>query len=106
MAISDQEEVPIDDRTAVRPAPREQALIDRWIVEDQYRPGIADARIRNHWQHVWALVGHAKATVFDPERVAFDYDIPAEAVQAAFAFYARHRQIIDDRLRANAAEAG
>jgi uncharacterized protein (DUF433 family) len=104
MAISDQEEAPSDDGTTVRPAPREQALIDRWIVEDQYRPGIADVRIRNHWQHVWALVGHAKATDFDPAQVAFDYDIPSEAVEAAFAFYARHRQIIDDRLRANTAD--
>jgi len=77
------------------------ALIERYIEPDPNHPGKADARLRQYGVHVWALVGHAKATAGDLASVSRDYDLPVEAVEAAFAFYERHRAVIDDRLEAN-----
>jgi uncharacterized protein (DUF433 family) len=81
----------------------ERALIDRWIEINPHRLGKANARVREHGIPVWALVGHARAVGGDSGRVASDYALPREAVDAAFAFYRRHKAVIDDRLEANVA---
>ncbi|MGH2352853.1 MAG: DUF433 domain-containing protein [Chloroflexota bacterium] len=80
-----------------------QTLIDRWIESNPHKPGKANARVRNYGVSVWALIGHAQAISGDSAQVASDYDLPREAVEAAFAFYRRHKSIIDDRLAANVA---
>ncbi|MBI3972820.1 MAG: hypothetical protein HY332_16205 [Chloroflexi bacterium] len=81
----------------------DEALINQYIEESPYYPGKADARLREHGVPVWALIGHAQAINGDASQVAHDYDLPPEAVEAAFAFYRRYKAIIDDRLAANAA---
>ena len=78
-------------------------LIDRWIEPDRLRPGADEARLRQHGMHVWALVGHYQAIGGDAAQVARDYRLPVEAVEAALAYYQKHKCLIDARLAANAA---
>lgn len=50
---------------------------------------------------VWALVGYLRGAQGDILRVADDYDIPVEAVEAAIAYYHEHQILIDARRAAN-----
>jgi uncharacterized protein (DUF433 family) len=51
---------------------------------------------------VWAIVSYYRQAVHgDLDRVAHDYDIPREAVEAALAYYRMHRQAIDARILLN-----
>jgi uncharacterized protein (DUF433 family) len=70
---------------------------------DRYPGGRADARLRDTGVPVWALIGHLQAVGNDFDRVAADYDLPREAVDAALAFYRRHKDLIDARLALNTA---
>lgn len=78
-------------------------LIDRWIELDRRRPGPDEARLHQYGVHVWALVGHFQAIGGDAAQVARDYHVPVEAVEAALAYYQKHKCLIDARLAANAA---
>src|SRR2546425_908571 len=75
----------------------------RWIDPDSLNGSVAEARLRESLVPVWALVGHARGLNGDAERVAADYGVPVEAVQAALAYYKSYRAELDDRIRANAA---
>lgn len=63
--------------------------------------GVEDARLVKFGVPVWALVGHWEAVGRDIDRVAHDYDVPREAVEAALAYYDRHQPAIDARIAAN-----
>jgi uncharacterized protein (DUF433 family) len=76
------------------------ALIEQWIEPDPYRPGPANARLKKYAVHVWALIGYLPAVDNDIAVAAQDYDVPTEAVEAALAYYARHKALIDDRIAA------
>jgi uncharacterized protein (DUF433 family) len=76
----------------------EQALIDRYIAVDPYDHGPQDARLKDSGTPVWALIGYLEGASGDVARVAADYEIPLEAVQAAVAYYHRHRAPIDAKL--------
>ena len=54
------------------------------------------ARIAGSGVEVWALIAYLRA--FDTAQTAADYDLPPEAVEAALAYYERHRPVIDARL--------
>ena len=70
-------------------------LIARYIAADPL--GRADrAPIAGSGVEVWALIAYLRA--FDIAQTAADYDLPGEAVEAALAYYERHRQVIDARL--------
>jgi uncharacterized protein (DUF433 family) len=77
------------------------ALIDRFIAQDPYRSGAAEAVIAGFGVSVWAVVGHLMWTNFDVHATAQSYELPVEAVQAALAYYQRHKCEIDARLEAN-----
>ncbi len=47
------------------------------------------------------LVGYWQGVEHDVTRVAHDYDIPQEAVEAALTYYERYKDLIDNRLDAN-----
>jgi uncharacterized protein (DUF433 family) len=79
-----------------------ERLIARWIEPSPYLPGVDEARIRETGVPVWALIGYLPAVGDDPARVAHDYELPVEAVQAALAYYRKHRPAIDARLAQNA----
>ena len=76
-------------------------LITRYIELNPQRPGIDRARLKDYGVSVWALIGYLKqATGGDIARVAADYDVPIEAVEAALAYYRRHPAAIDARIAA------
>lgn len=80
----------------------EEALIQREIEFDRYSPGPADARLRRSGVHVWAIIGYYLfGTNRDEGAVARDYGLSSEEVDAALAYYDRHRAVIDGRLAAN-----
>ncbi|HLH26588.1 MAG TPA: DUF433 domain-containing protein [Chloroflexota bacterium] len=79
------------------------ALIERYIEPNPHKPGEAEARLRDHGVSVWALVEYWYGVDFDKATVARDYELPAEAVDAALAYYKAHKGIIDARIAVNAA---
>jgi uncharacterized protein (DUF433 family) len=79
----------------------QQALIDRYV-ERRPGQGFAEARLRDYGVDVWALVMYYReAADSDPRVVASDYCLPREAVDAALAYYAQHRDVIDARILLN-----
>ena len=79
------------------------ALIEQYIEPDPDRPGVEEARLREHGVPIWALIGYRKATRRDAAAIARAYRVPIEAVAAALAYHARHRAAIDARIAANLA---
>ena len=77
-------------------------LITQYIEPNPHYPGIAEARLKRYGVAVWALIGQLPARANDLAQVARDYDVPLEAAEAAYAYYQRHRAVIDARLSANA----
>ena len=78
-----------------------QQLIARWIELHPWKGSAAEARLKESKISVWAIIGQLRAEGRDVQRVAEDYLIPVEAVEAALAYYQQHRAGIDDRLVAN-----
>jgi uncharacterized protein (DUF433 family) len=78
-------------------------LIAEYIEQSPHAPGAADVRIKGDAVPVWALIGHYEATGRDAAEVARGYRIPREAMEAALAYYERHRAVIQARIEANAA---
>ncbi len=81
----------------------EKALVAKSIEPNPHRLGLDEARLKNYGVSVWALVGYLDAAGGDVDRVAADYELPRVAVEAALAYYRRHRELIDARLAANVA---
>jgi uncharacterized protein (DUF433 family) len=84
---------------------KEDRLIQRHIDQNwgRFPGGRADARLCGSGVPVWALVGHLRVVDDDVDRVAADYKLPREAVEAALAYYRRHKDLIDARLLLNSA---
>lgn len=61
----------------------------------------SEARLRWYGVHVWALIGHLPMVQGDVDRLAQDYRLPREAVEAALAYYEQHREAVDARLLLN-----
>ena len=78
-----------------------EQLIARWIEPHPWKGSAAEARLKDSKIAVWAIIGQLRAEGRDVPRVAGDYGIPVEAVEAALAYYHQHNAVIDDRLRAN-----
>lgn len=55
---------------------------------------------------VWILIDALNEADQDLARVAREYELPQEAIEAAVAFYRQHHDAIDARMRANAADFG
>lgn len=79
----------------------ERDLITRWIEPNSHKPGRDEYWLKNDHISVWALVGYWQGVEHDVARVAHDYDIPQEAVEAALTYYERYKDLIDNRLDAN-----
>ena len=80
-----------------------ETLVERYVEANPHRPGPADVRLRELCVPVWALVDYWRAADEDLQRVAADYHLAEEAVEAALAYYERHQAVIDARIAANAA---
>ncbi len=85
-------------------APGADELINQYIDQESTATGPADARIAG--VHVWALIGYLRANGEQAEQAATDYDLPPEAIEAARAYYQRHRAAIDARLTLHASFFG
>jgi uncharacterized protein (DUF433 family) len=79
------------------------ALIERYVESNPHKPGEAEARLRHYGVSVWALIEYWYGVDFDKAAVGRDYDLPAEAVDAALAYYKIHKALIDARIALNAA---
>lgn len=82
---------------------------DAWIAEyiepNPHYPGIDEARLKGYGVAVWALIAYLPAVDGELACVAADYGVPPAAVEAAYAYYQRHRALIDARIAANTLEA-
>lgn len=85
----------------------EDALIARYIEPNPHKSGVAEVWVvgaEGHVVPIWAIIGHYLLAVNqDADQVAFNYDMPREAIDAALAYYRRHKCAIDARIEANAA---
>ena len=80
----------------------DEELIAQYIERNPHKPGLDEAWLKDFGVPVWALIGYLNLAVGgDVDRVAKDYHLPREAVEAAIAFYQRHRCRIDARIAAN-----
>lgn len=87
----------------IRHEPHADELIAEYIPLSADADSIEDARLIPYGVPVWALVGYLPAARGDLGEIAAAYQLPLDAVLAAFAFYARHRAAIDARIAANIA---
>ena len=85
---------------------RADALIAQYIEPHPANPGIAEYRlkIKENGYPVWALIGDLKPDGENIGQISRDYEISLEAIQAARAYYARHRAEIDARIAANSGD--
>ena len=72
--------------------------IEQHIEENPDHPGPADACLADSGIDVWLVVAYANSVAGNLERVAETYDISLESVQAACAYYSRHKELIDARI--------
>ena len=79
------------------------APIERYVEPNPHQPGEAEARLRDYGVSVWALIEYWYGVDFDKAAVGRDYDLPAEAVDAALASHKTHKALIDARIALNAA---
>lgn len=80
------------------------ALIARHIGPHPANPGIDEYWLKAPGVSVWAIIGSLEANGGDPDAVARLYHLSRDEMDAALAFYARHRAVIDNRLAQNAAD--
>ncbi len=78
-------------------------LIARWIEAHPWKSGKDEAILRESDLSIWAIVGDLSTNNGDIADTARGYGISIEAVQAALAYYRRHKCLIDSRLAANRA---
>lgn len=61
----------------------------------------ADAWIRGYGTPVWALIAYLRVVQGDVDRVATDYELPREAVDAVLAYYAYNPHYIKANVTLN-----
>lgn len=84
-----------------RAAREEEELIRRHVIQEGDRGGRAEAWLADSRVSIWALVGYLSGVDSDLEQLAADYNLTEDAVQAAMAFYRRHKCLIDARVAMN-----
>ena len=77
---------------------RQDSLIDKYVERSR---GVANARLLRSAVPVWAIVGYLEAASGDKGRVAKDYDLTPDEVEAALRYYKQHKAAIDARIDAN-----
>ncbi len=82
----------------------DERLIARYIEPNPNKPGLDEAWLADSAVSVWALIGYLRAVGGDIEQVANDYEVPREAVEAAIAYYRKHKELIDNRIAANSSD--
>ena len=99
--------------------PSDADLVAHWIEANPHKPGVADMCIRGRAVAVWAIVEQLVLELVQDnpwvarrlpdvelphsltEAVAKAYDVEADAVRAAFAYYHRYPDAIEARILLN-----
>jgi uncharacterized protein (DUF433 family) len=82
---------------------QDDQLLARYIEINPHYPTPDEARVKRYGVSVWALIAHLHSVDGDVARVAHDYVLPKEVVEAAIGYYERHKDLIDARIAANVA---
>jgi len=80
------------------------ALIARYIAPHPANPGRDEYWLPAYGYSVWVIAGDLSPDAANAAVVAREYGIPleaVEAVEAVWAYYCRHRALIDNRLAQN-----
>ncbi len=85
----------------VRTEVEADTLIARSIAPHPVNPGLDEYWLPRPGVSVWAVIGSLEANIGDADAVARLYQLTADELDAARAFYARHRAVIDNRLTQN-----
>ena len=83
--------------------PTDDELIGRWIDADLPFHTPDEALIVGTGVSVTAVVTQLRIENGDRTGVQAAYELPPEAIDAALAYYARHREVIDATITLNAA---
>jgi uncharacterized protein (DUF433 family) len=73
-------------------------LIERHIVCRQSWQGVDDVRMVESGTPVWLVIDYDQSHGNNTDCVAHAYGLTDEAVEAARAYYRRHRDVIDARI--------
>jgi uncharacterized protein (DUF433 family) len=76
-------------------------LIAKYVEPNPDGRGLDEARLKPSHVSVWAIVGYYEAYNGKIAEVAKGFDVPDEAVEAAMAYYRKHKCLIDNRIAAN-----
>jgi uncharacterized protein (DUF433 family) len=76
-------------------------LIAKYIERDPNKPGKSNAVISGYWYHIWVIIGDYLSNGCNTTETATGFHLPLEAVEAALAYYRKHKDAIDMRLDAN-----
>jgi uncharacterized protein (DUF433 family) len=76
----------------------DRELIQRHIEHHPYHPGPAHTRLVDSGVDVWIIVASADSVSGDLDQVADTFGVSHEAVQAACAYYSKHKELIDARI--------
>ena len=76
----------------------EKDLLAHWIVPNPEHPGPADAWVLPGHVSEWVVIGQLQLDHGESEAVTEAYDLPAEGVRAAEAYYRQHQGPIDARI--------
>jgi hypothetical protein len=77
-------------------------LIARYIAPHPHRVGAANVWLPQYGYSVWILADALNDVGGDRDRIAREYGLPEEAVEAVVHYYERHREAIDAKILANA----
>ena len=77
--------------------------ISRYIDPETASVSPERARLRDYGVEVWILVAQLPAYQGDIGRLANDYGVPTEAVDAALGYYRRNKAVIDAQILLNTA---
>jgi uncharacterized protein (DUF433 family) len=82
-------------------ATAEEKLIAKYIEPHPWKGGADEVLVKPYGHSIWAIIGQLLGSDGDAVDAARAYDIPVEAVEAARAYYTRHKEVIDNRIAAN-----
>ncbi len=80
---------------------KSEERFSRYIEENPFKPGLANARLVESGMAIWAFAGALEAAENDAAQIARDFELSPEQVEAAIAYYQRYKEIINDRRVAN-----
>lgn len=93
----------LSSEKAKRQSDHEDRLIGQYVGPHPSNPSKAEYWLTDPGIPVWAVIGQWKAEGENIDETAAAYHISRVAVEAAVAYYHRHRELIDNRLAENEA---